>query len=322
MDAVIERLSKIGLVPVVKIERVEDAIPLAQALCAGGLPCAEVTFRTESASGAIKAITEHFPTMCVGAGTVLTAAQVDAACGAGAQFIVSPGLNPKTVKYCVEKEIPITPGVSTPSDIEAALELGLEVVKFFPAEQAGGLPMIKALAAPYGSIKFLPTGGISAQNLNSYLSYEKVIACGGSWMVPADLINAGKWGEIERLTREAVRTMLGFSLSHVRIPTSDEREAHKVAQRFGTLFGLPISDEKDAVNAGGALFAMKNSTRGAKGTIAIQTNYLTRAMYYLENVLDVKFDASSAQTNVKGKVTSIYLDEEMSGFALMLVQKA
>ena len=183
MNPVLEKLSKIGIVPVVKIDNAEDAISLAKALCAGGLPCAAVTFRTTAAAAAIRAMTENFPQMCVGAGTVLTAAHVDAAIAAGAQFMVSPGLNPRTVKYCMEKEIPITPGTSTPSDIEQAIELGLDVVKFFPAEQSGGLAKIKALAGPYVNMKFMPTGGINAKNLTTYLDYDKIIACGGSWMV-------------------------------------------------------------------------------------------------------------------------------------------
>ena len=148
MNAVLEQISKIGIVPVVKIDNAADALPLAKALCAGGLPCAEVTFRTNAAAEAIKIMTDNFPNMCVGAGTVLNAEQVDAAVAAGAKFIVSPGLNPRTVKYCVEKNIPITPGTSSPSDIEQAIELGLDVVKFFPVEAAGGLNMIKSMAAP------------------------------------------------------------------------------------------------------------------------------------------------------------------------------
>lgn len=184
MNPVLDKISKIGIVPVVKINRAEDALPLAKALCAGGLPCAEITFRTDAAAEAIKIMTEHFPQMCVGAGTVLTTDQVDAAVAAGAQFIVSPGLNPRIVRYCIEKKIPITPGTSSPSELEQAIELGLDVVKFFPAEQSGGLAKIKAMAAPYTSMKFMPTGGIHAGNLNSYLDFDRVIACGGSWMVP------------------------------------------------------------------------------------------------------------------------------------------
>ena len=242
MDAVLEQISKIGIVPVVKIDREEDALPLAKALCAGGLPCAEVTFRTSAAAGAIKIMTENFPDMCVGAGTVLNAEQVDAAVEAGAKFIVSPGLNPKTVKYCIEKGVPVTPGTSSPSDIEQAIELGLEVVKFFPAEQSGGLAKIKAMAAPYVNMKFMPTGGVNAKNLTSYLDFPKIIACGGSWMVPGDLINAGEWDKIEQLTREAVQTMLGFELAHVGINGTSEEEAVKIANRFGFIFGMPAKE--------------------------------------------------------------------------------
>ena len=204
MNAVLEKISKIGIVPVVKIDRAEDALPLAKALCAGGLPCAEVTFRTSAAAGAIKIMTENFPNMCVGAGTVLNAEQVDAAVAAGAKFIVSPGLNPNTVKYCIEKGVPITPGTSSPSDIEQAIELGLDVVKFFPAEQSGGLAKIKAMAAPYVNMKFMPTGGVSEANILEYLADAKIIAAGGSWMVKGDLVKAGKFDEIEAMTRSAV----------------------------------------------------------------------------------------------------------------------
>ena len=171
MNAVLEKLNKIGIVPVVVINNVEDAAPLAKALCARGLPCAEVTFRTAAAKEAIKIMTETCPEMVVGAGTVLNAEQVDAAVEAGATFIVSPGLNPKTVRYCQEKGVPITPGTSSPTDIEQAIELGLDVVKFFPAEQSGGLAKIKAMAAPYVNMKFMPTGGINAKNINEYLAF-------------------------------------------------------------------------------------------------------------------------------------------------------
>ncbi len=321
MNAVLEKLSKIGIVPVVKIDRAEDAVPLARALCAGGLPCAEVTFRTDAAAEAIKAMTENFPQMCVGAGTVLNAAQVDAAVEAGAQFIVSPGLNPRTVKYCLEKGVPITPGTSSPSDIEQAIELGLDVVKFFPAEQSGGLAKIKAMAAPYVNMKFMPTGGINAKNLTSYLDFNKIIACGGSWMVPGDLINAGEWDKIEQLTREAVQTMLGFELAHIGINTESEEEALKVANRFAFLLGLPVKNGNSSVFAGGAVEVMKSVYLGAKGHIAIRTNYIDRAVNYLESVLGFTFKEETAKRDDKGKLKAIYLEEEIGGFAVHLVQK-
>ena len=204
MNEVLEKIQKIGIVPVVVLDDAKDAAPLAKALCEGGLPCAEVTFRTAAAEESIRIMSEQFPEMLVGAGTVLTTEQVDRAVAAGAKFIVSPGVNPRTVKYCVEKGILITPGCANPSDIEQALENGLDVVKFFPAEPAGGLKMIKAMAAPYVGVKFMPTGGINQNNVKDYLAYDRILACGGSWMVKGDLVAAGEFDKIKELAAEAV----------------------------------------------------------------------------------------------------------------------
>jgi len=319
MNAVLDQISKIGIVPVVKIDREEDALPLAKALCAGGLPCAEVTFRTSAAAGAIKIMTENFPNMCVGAGTVLNKEQVDAAVEAGAKFIVSPGLNPNTVKYCIEKGVPVTPGTSSPSDIEQAIELGLDVVKFFPAEQSGGLAKIKAMAAPYVNMKFMPTGGINAKNLTSYLDFPKIIACGGSWMVPGDLINAGEWDKIEQLTREAVQTMLGFELAHIGINEENEEAAIKAANRFGFMFGMPVKVGNSSVFTGSIIEVMKTPFKGTHGHIAIRTNYIERAVNYMSTVLGIEFE--EPKKDEKGKYKAIYLKEEVAGFAIHLLQK-
>ena len=205
MNPVLEQIQKTGIIPVVVLDDAKDAEPLAKALCEGGLPCAEVTFRTEAAEECIRIMSEKFPEMLVGAGTVLTTEQVDRAVAAGAKFIVSPGLNPRIVKYCVEKGIVITPGCANASDMEQALENGLEVVKFFPAEPAGGLNMIKALAAPYVGLKFMPTGGISPKNVRDYLAYDRIIACGGSWMVKNELVKAGDFAAITELAKECVQ---------------------------------------------------------------------------------------------------------------------
>ena len=200
-----KKIEELGIVPVVVLQDTKDAKPLAQALCDGGLPCAEVTFRTEAAEESIRIMTEAFPQMLVGAGTVLTTAQVDAAVAAGAKFIVSPGFDPEIVDYCLEKQIPVFPGCITPSEIAQAVKRGLRVVKFFPAEQFGGVATIKALSAPYVGLKFMPTGGVSAANLKDYFGCKSVIACGGSWMVKGDLIAAGKFDEIRQMTAEAVK---------------------------------------------------------------------------------------------------------------------
>jgi len=204
MNSILQKISEIKIVPVVAIDRAEDAVALGEALTKGGIPCAEVTFRTDAAEEAIRIMSRKFPDMLIGAGTVLKTEQVDRAVAAGAKFIVSPGLNPKVVKYCVDKGIPMVPGCANPSDIEAALEFDLDVVKIFPAEALGGLPLIKAMSAPYGNVKFMPTGGINAGNITKYLEFKKIIACGGSWMVDKKLIAEGRFDEIERLCKEAV----------------------------------------------------------------------------------------------------------------------
>ncbi|MBQ8198239.1 MAG: bifunctional 4-hydroxy-2-oxoglutarate aldolase/2-dehydro-3-deoxy-phosphogluconate aldolase [Lachnospiraceae bacterium] len=202
--SIAETIQNMGVVPVVVLEDTKDAAPLAKALTEGGLPCAEVTFRTEAAEESIRIMAEQFPQMLVGAGTVLTIDQVDRAVAAGAKFIVSPGFDPEIVDYCLEKKIPVFPGCITPSEVTQAVKRGLEVVKFFPAEQFGGVATIKALAAPFTGVKFMPTGGVNAKNLESYLSFPRIIACGGSWMVSGALVKEGKFDEITELTREAV----------------------------------------------------------------------------------------------------------------------
>ena len=203
MMTIEERFEDFGVVPVVVLDDVKDALPLAKALTEGGLPCAEVTFRTEAAEESIKVMAEAYPDMVVGAGTVLTIEQVDAAVKAGAKFIVSPGFDPEIVDYCLKKEIPIFPGCVTPSEVAQAVKRGLKVVKFFPAEPSGGVVMIKAMAAPYNQLRFMPTGGIGTQNLKDYLEFNKIICCGGSWMVKADLIKNGEFDKICKLTKEA-----------------------------------------------------------------------------------------------------------------------
>ena len=205
MNPISKAISDIGVVPVIKLNHPErDAAPLAKALTEGGVPVAEVTFRAAGAATAIKLMAEACPDMLVGAGTVLTTAQVDEALAAGAKFIVTPGLDIEIVKYCQSKNVPIYPGCTTPTDYHAAYKLGLEVLKFFPAEQSGGLAKIKAMAAPFPMFKVMPTGGISLKNLAEYIKAPVIAACGGSYMVTADLIDNNKWDEITELCRKSV----------------------------------------------------------------------------------------------------------------------
>ncbi len=204
MKTIEEQFREYAVVPVVVLDDAKDALPLAEALTEGGLPCAEVTFRTEAAEESIRLMSEKYPEMLVGAGTVLTIEQVDRAVAAGAKFIVSPGFDPEIVDYCLEKKIPVFPGCVTPSEVAQAAKRGMKVIKFFPAEQAGGIARIKAMAAPYTMMEFMPTGGIGVNNLKDYLSFDKILCCGGSWMVKGDLIRNGEFDKIRELTKEAV----------------------------------------------------------------------------------------------------------------------
>lgn len=204
MKTIAEQFYDYGVVPVVVLEDAKDALPLAKALKEGGLPCAEVTFRTDAAEESIRLIRREYPDMLVGAGTVLGIDQAERALEAGAKFIVSPGFDPQVVDDCLERDVPVFPGCITPSEVAQAVKRGMEVLKFFPAEQAGGLAMIKAMAAPYTMVKFMPTGGINEKNLKEYLECDKIICCGGSWMVKGSLIKNGEFGKIRKLVKEAV----------------------------------------------------------------------------------------------------------------------
>lgn len=320
MNAVIEEISKIGIVPVIAIDDAKDALPLAKALIDGGLPCAEVTFRTAAAEESIRLISEAYPEMLVGAGTVLTTDQADRAIAAGAKFLVSPGLNPKIVRHSLEKGVPMLPGCANPSDVEAAIELGLEVVKFFPAEAAGGIKMIKAMAAPYTSVKFMPTGGISAANLLDYLSFSKIVACGGSWMVSKDLINSGNFEKITALTREAVSVMLGFEVAHIGLNAANEDEASAGASDFAALFGFASKVGNSSIFAGSGIEIMKTPYLGAHGHIAVATTSVERAMYHLGRQ-GVTFREDAIKRDASGKIVAAYLEKEICGFAIHLVAK-
>ncbi len=317
MNDTLTKLSQIGIVPVVALNHIEDAKPLAKALCDGGLPCAEVTFRTACAEEAIRVISKEFPQMFVGAGTVLTTEQVDRAVNAGAKFIVSPGLNPEVVKYCVDKNIPVTPGCANPSDIEQALALGLDVVKIFPAEAIGGLKLIKSMAAPYVGMKFMPTGGINAKNLNEYLAFDRIIACGGSWMVSSALVDAGKFDEITALTKEAVRNMLGFRIKHIGINSPDASTAEATANAFTTMFGFEKQEGDGSYFCSTDIEVMKSQGKGTMGHIAIGCNSVDRAVYHLKSQ-GVDFDMDTALYNEKGAMKFIYIKGEFGGFAVHL----
>ena len=319
MNKVLQRLSRTGIVPVIAIDDAEKAVPLARALTAGGLPAAEVTFRTAAGEEAIRRIARECPEVLVGAGTVLNLEQCDRALAAGARFIVSPGYNETLVNYCVEKGVPVLPGCANASDMTRAVNAGLKLVKFFPAEQSGGVSFLKALA-PVFPLDFMPTGGVNTKNLMDYLSFDRVAACGGTWMVKKDLISGGQWDEITRISREAVKTMLGFELRHVGINCADEAEAERTARSFCALLGLEYRPGNSSIFAGTAVECMKTPFLGARGHLAIGTNSVDRAVYHLE-LQGAAFDESTRKTDAKGAAKSIYLKDEIGGFAVHLVQK-
>lgn len=206
MTTLNEKLQALKVIPVIAIKDADDAVPLGKVLVENGMPCAEITFRTPAAAQAIKNMREAFPDMLIGAGTVLNSATVDAAIEAGVDFVVSPGFNPTTVKYCQQRNMPIIPGINSPSLVEQAMEMGLDTVKFFPAEPSGGVAMLKSLTAVY-PINIMPTGGVSPSNINNYLDIDAVIACGGTWMVPANLVDNREWDKIAELVKEAVASL-------------------------------------------------------------------------------------------------------------------
>lgn len=320
MHPVPKQISDIGIVPVIAIDDAEKAVPLAKALVAGGLPVAEVTFRTAACEAAIRAISREVPEMLVGAGTVLTHDQLDRALDAGARFIVSPGFNPDMVRYGLSKGALMVPGTATPGEMEQAMALGLEVVKFFPAEQNGGVAKLKALAGPYKTLKWMPTGGVNAKNLADYLAFDQIVACGGTWMVKKDLIEAENWAEITRLTREAVDTMLGFSLAHVGINCLDAQASERTARTICGLFGLPFRAGNSSNHAGTAVECTKAPGPGVHGHIAIGTNSVERAIYHLER-RGVAIDHATCKTDAKGRARAVYLEGDFGGFAIHLVQK-
>lgn len=314
MDEVVEQIGQLGLVPVIKIERAADAVRLGRALVEGDLPVAEVTFRTDAAEAAIGKLASELPELLVGAGTVLTTDQADRAVKAGARFIVSPGFNPRVVDWCLERGVPVTPGMNSPSQLEMALERGLEVVKFFPAEATGGLAMLKAMAGPYGGVRFIPTGGINQSNIASYLAYDRVLACGGSWMVKADLISAGKFDEITRLVRAAVAAVHGFEIVRLGIATKSEGEALEEGRRLSGLFFWRREEEKGRSLLEGGLELFSGADAG--GRIVIAANSLPRALAYLKakGITPIAGEEAAAQGEVE-------LDLHIAGLPVGLTQR-
>ena len=314
MNEVLKRVSDIGIIPVIAFNSVDEAVPLCKALVEGGLPAAEVTFRTACAEDCIKVINKEVPEMLLGAGTVLTIDQADRAMAAGAKFIVAPGYDPKVTQHVIDKGGIMMPGTASAGEMQQAMNQGCEIVKFFPAEANGGVAMLKNIGAALKTAKWMCTGGVSAKNVNDYLGYSQIAAVGGTWMCKSDLIKAGKWDEITALCKEAVKTMLGFELAHIGVNCENEAEAERTAKTLCALFGLEYKAGNSSIFAGKAVECMKAPYLGKNGHIAIGTNNLDRAIYHLSRQ-GVAFDESTR------KPKAIYLKDELSGFAIHLMQK-
>lgn len=314
MNKILQTISNIGIIPVIAIDDAAKAVPLARALADGGLPAAEVTFRTAAAEDAIKAIAREVPEMLLGAGTVLTTEQADRAMAAGASFIVAPGYDPHVTRHVIDRGGLMVPGTATAGEMQQAMNQGCEVLKYFPAEANGGVAMLKNIGAALKGAKWMCTGGVNAKNVNDYLGYSQIVAVGGTWMCKKDLIEAEAWDQITAICREAVKTMLGFSLAHVGINCENESEAEKAAKTLCALFGFDYRAGNSSIFAGSAVECMKAPYLGKNGHIAIAANDLDRAVYHLGRQ-GVEFDESTR------KPKAIYLKGEVGGFAVHLVQK-
>lgn len=301
-----------GIIPVVKFNTIDSVLPTTEALLAGGFTCIEVTYRTAAAGDAIRIIRAAHPEAAVGAGTILTKAQADDAVKNGADFLVSPGINPEIVKYAAELNVPMIPGCCTPSEIENGLDLGLTLLKFFPAEASGGVVMLKALSAPYHMVKFMPTGGIGLHNINDYLALDCVCGCGGSFMI--DETDPEK---TKKLAEEAFLKTLNLHIGHIGLNHESDEDAKHTARIFSKIFNVDYDDRGGAIFTGNMFEVLKSHGRGRNGHIQIFTSSIERAEKYFSK-LGLYFDENSKAYDKNGKLTLAYFREEVAGMALHL----
>ncbi len=317
MNAVIGKIGEIGIVPVIKIEKAENAIPLVEALVAGGLPCAEFTFRSGAAADSIARVAKAHPEIPVGAGTVINRELAERAVDSGATFIVSPGFNPSVVDWCLSRGVPVIPGVNNPSLVEQALERGLGILKFFPAEASGGTAMLDALSGPFPGVSFIPTGGIDLANLAEYAKRPNVHAIGGTWMVRPELVESGNWDAVTSLAREASLAVQGFSFAHLGINSDTATRAGETSAFFANL-GLVPKEGASSIFNDTVIEVMKSPFRGSMGHIGFRCWNVERSLKYLETL---GFRAVPETVKIeKGRVTVAYLDREVGGFAIHLVR--
>ncbi len=311
---------KTGILPVINIPNVSLAVPVAEALRRGGINSIEVTLRSPDSLDSVKSIKSAFPDMTVGAGTVLTTQTVDRAIENGADFIVSPGYDDEVVNYCVNQGIQIVPGCTTPSEMQKAVKLGLKVLKFFPAELSGGIDAINLLSGPFPDIKFVPTGGINFENLGKYLANKRVLACGGSYMATKAQIERGDFEAITTACKKALDISLGFELAHIGINCDSEDSASENAGIISEIFRMQPRFMNSAVFAGSAVEAVKSGGLGTHGHIGFYTNSINRAIAYFE-AMNISLNKDGIKRNKNGEITCVYLQDEVHGFALHVVER-
>ena len=315
---VLKRMACAGIVPVVVLEDAKDAVPTAKAMVAGGIDVMEITFRTAAAADSIRAVAAEVPEMLVGAGTVVNLEQCKLAVECGAKFIVSPGYDEEVVSWCCDNGIAVCPGCVTPTEIMMALKHGLKVVKFFPANIYGGLSAIKALAGPFGSLKFIPTGGVNLQNVGEFIADPHIHAVGGSWVCPKADIAAGNFDRITELCKESRKALLGFEVAHVGINCADADVCDQVCDAFASAFDFGVKKGNSSNFASTGVEVMKTVFKGTKGHIAIRTNKMTPAITEMERRgLALDMDAVKDKDNIK----AVYFKDEFGGFAVHLVQR-
>lgn len=317
---ILKKIRDIGILPVIKLDKVSDAVPLAKALAAGGIPAAEITYRTAAAEESIKAVAKACPEVLVGAGTVTSIEQAKSAIAAGAKFVLAPGFDPEVVDYCISKKVPMIPGVSSATQIEQAAKRGLKLVKLFPASVLGGPAMIKALGGPFPDMMFMPTGGVNTDNVVDYAKLPNVFAVGGSWMVKEDMINNGKWDLITEESRKAELAIQGFSFAHVGINATKAEDAEKIAGLIA-LFGFPqIPGEKSIFN-NKEFEIMRKDGRGTCGHIGIRTANVDRAAAYLSQFgFKAVMETGKHTGDENSPMKFVYLLPEIGGFAFHLVR--
>ena len=319
MSDIFKRIEQLGVLPELTIDDPFDAIGAGEAIMNGGISMAEITFRTKAAGESIRMLNSACPDMLIGAGTILSTLQVDEAVAAGAKFIVSPGISTDVVKYCKEKDIPIIPGVATPTDIETAIRLGIGLVKFFPAESNGGIKALKAMSEPYPKLRFMPSGGINEDNVANYLKSSKVLAVAGNWMCTKKMITSRNLDEIEEKCRRALRMMLGFEFDHIGIHFHKDEDAMHSAQMLSAMLDVPLEESNNLFRTGSMFELLKPQAENLSGHLALKTNHLGRALNHIMGK-GIEVDEESLIKDEEGRIISVTLKREIGGIKIRLIQ--